>query len=154
MKIIELKEPQNITNDIKLSRIYSQFVALLSELNNKDLSSSLLKFINDHVEELNTSLLNGRELIKAIKQKQTAILKQIEKELKMVPKNYYRNLFMLFGMSAIGLPIGVVFGLSVGNIGLLGIGLPIGMIIGLGIGITMDKKALNEGRQLNLEIKY
>lgn len=154
MKISELKEPQNIANDKKLSRIYFQFVALLNELNNKGIPSGLIKFINNHVEELNTSSLNGPGLIKAIKQKQTTILKQLEKELKMVPKYYYRNLWMLFGMSGIGLPIGVAFGLSVGNMGLLGIGLPIGMSIGFAIGMGMDKKALSEGRQLNLEIKY
>jgi hypothetical protein len=62
-------------------------------------------------------------------------------------------MWMLFGMSGIGLPIGVAFGLSIGNIGLLGLGLPIGMAIGLAIGMSLDKKALNEGRQLNIEIK-
>jgi hypothetical protein len=34
---------------------------------------------------------------------------------------------MVLGMSAFGIPMGVAFGLSMGNIGLLGIGLPIGM---------------------------
>jgi hypothetical protein len=57
-------------------------------------------------------------------------------------------------MSAIGLPLGVAFGVSVGNLGLLGLGLPIGMAIGIAIGTAMDKKALQEGRQLNVEIKH
>ncbi|MFD2597795.1 hypothetical protein ACFSQ3_02435 [Sphingobacterium corticis] len=43
--------------------------------------------------------------------------------------------------------------MSVGNIGLLGIGLPIGMALGLAVRATMDKKAKQEGRQLDLEIK-
>jgi predicted RND superfamily exporter protein len=136
MKIIELKEPQHINTNIK------------------DLPASLIDFINGHVSELNGSSVNDAELIKAIKQKQTIILKQVEKDLKIVPQNYYRNLLMLFGMSGIGLPIGVTFGMMNENMGLLGIGLPIGMMIGLGIGLMMDKKAFKEGRQLNLEIKY
>jgi hypothetical protein len=36
----------------------------------------------------------------------------------------------------------------------LGVGLPIGMAIGLAVGTGMDKKALAEGRQIDIEIKY
>ena len=49
--------------------------------------------------------------------------------------------------------MGVPFGLSIGNLGMLGIGLPIGMAIGVGVGSSMDKKAFNEGRQLDFEVK-
>jgi hypothetical protein len=56
-------------------------------------------------------------------------------------------------MTTFGLPIGVSIGLSLGNIGLLGIGLPIGMVIGLAFGSKLDKKALTENRQLNIELK-
>ena len=57
-------------------------------------------------------------------------------------------------MSAFGIPIGVAFGSSVGNMGLLAIGMPIGMGIGIAVGAHMDKKAADQGRQLDLEIKY
>ena len=76
-----------------------------------------------------------------------------EKELKIVTKNYYRNLWMVLGMSAFGLPLGVAFGLSLGNIGLLAIGLPIGMAIGTLVGSKLDKKALESGKQLDIELK-
>jgi hypothetical protein len=92
-------------------------------------------------------------MTKLIKQKQSFIIKQVEKAHKIVPKNYYRTMYMLFGMSGIGIPIGVAFGLSIGNLGLLGLGLPIGMGIGVAIGSSLDKKALNTGRQLNIEMK-
>lgn len=154
MKIIELNNRQHIPTDIKLSKLYAQLTAMLHELKNRELPQHIIASINQNIEQVNASLLSGNELKKHIKQKQTAILKLLEKELKLVPKNHYRTLWMLFGMSGIGLPIGVMFGLGVGNIGLLGIGLPIGMAIGLAIGAMMDKKALDEGRQLNVEIKY
>ena len=154
MNIIELKDRQNISTDIKLKRIYIQFEELLSELKKKELSQNIVASINDSIEQINSSILTGTQLSKLVKQKQTTILKQTEKELKIVPRNYYRNIWMLFGFTAIGLPIGVIFGLSLGNIGLLALGLPIGMAIGAAIGSSLDKKALNEGRQLNLEIKY
>ena len=62
-------------------------------------------------------------------------------------------MWLAIGMSAFGLPIGVAFGLSIGNIGLMAIGLPIGMAIGAAVGTGMDKKALEAGRQLDIEIK-
>jgi hypothetical protein len=77
----------------------------------------------------------------------------LEKELKVVPKNYYRTLWMALGMSAFGLPIGTAIGLFLGNIGLLAVGLPIGMGIGAVVGTNMDKKALAEGRTMDIEIK-
>lgn len=153
MNIKELKKREDFSNDDKLNRIYSQFGELLNELKKKELSQDVYKLINESVDILNLSTFNGAQLTKLLKQKQSAILKQVEKEHKIVPKNYYRTLWMVLGMSAFGIPIGVVFGLSIGNIGLLAIGLPIGMGIGIAVGMSMDKKAMNEGRQLNIEIK-
>ncbi len=154
MNIIELKERKNISDTIKLNRIYVQFGELLKELDKKDLPVKSIESINQDITELNSISLVSANFSKLIKQKQTKIIKVIEKELKIVPKNYYRNIWLAVGMSAFGLPIGVAFGLSVGNMGLLAIGLPIGMAIGIAVGSKMDKKAFEEGRQLNIEVKY
>lgn len=151
MHIAELND-RPTTND-KLIRSYTQFSQLLTELRKKDLSQELVLFINESIAALNLSTAEETQLIKLLKQKETAILKQAEKQHNIVPKNYNRHLWMLFGMSGIGLPLGVAFGLSMGNIGLLGIGFLPGMAIGLAIGISLDKKALKEGRQLDIEIK-
>nr|WP_294934046.1 hypothetical protein [uncultured Flavobacterium sp.] len=153
MNIIELKERPNISDNITLNRIYVQLGEFLKQLKNKELPHGIIAAINQDIEELNALALTESGLQKAVKQKQTRIIKLLEKELKIVPKNYYRNLWLIVGMSAFGLPIGVAFGLSWGNMGLLGIGLPIGMAIGFALGAGMDKKALQEGRQLDIEIK-
>ncbi|WP_316768156.1 hypothetical protein [Pedobacter frigiditerrae] len=153
MNIKELNNKQINSTDTKQSKIYAQFGELLNELRKREAPENIEKSVNDYVDEINSSTLTGNQLTKFITQKQTSLLKQIEKELKVVPKNHYRTLWMLFGFTGIGLPIGVAFGLSIGNIGLLGIGLPIGMAIGLAIGALLDKKALTQGRQLNIEIK-
>lgn len=153
MNIKELNKRQDLFTDNKPSRIYFQFEELLNELRAKELNQGVEKLINESVDYLNSSTLSGAQLTKTVKQKQAAILKKIGKEYKIVPRNYYRTIWMLFGMSGLGIPIGVGFGLSIGNIGLLGLGLPIGMGIGLAIGLSLDKKALKEGRQLNIEIK-
>ncbi len=153
MTILNLNNTRNNSGDATLNRIHSQFGRLLNELEKHDLSQNINALINQSIEQINLSTLPDKQLVKFIKQKQSLILKQVEKEHKIVPKNYYRTIWMLFGMSGIGIPIGVAFGLGVGNIGLLGLGLPIGMGIGLAIGSGLDQKALKEGRQLAIEIK-
>ena len=59
---------------------------------------------------------------------------------------------LVLGMSVFGLPLGVAFGASLGDF--LGIGLPVGMAIGIAVGMEMDRKAYENGKQLDLEIKY
>ena len=154
MDIVNLKERQDISSDVKLSQIYSQFGKLLRELEKKKLSQKIIESINQDVQEINASSLTGNELRSFVKLKQTKLIKQLEKEHKIVPKSYYRNIWLPVGMSAFGVPLGVAFGVSLGNMGLLAIGLPIGMLIGIAVGASMDKKAADEGRQLDIEIKY
>ena len=152
MNIIELR--QRIPENPKLNTSYIQFEKLLQELRKKQLPPPIIALVNQDVESITSIPDTGDELKKALKHAQTKIIKLIEKELKIVPMNYYRNIWLVLGMSAFGLPIGAAIGLSIGNIGLLAVGLPIGMLIGMIIGSTMDKKALQEGRQLAMEIKY
>lgn len=153
MKIIELKEREVLTNENRQNKIYIQFKEVLSELTKKELPDTTVVFINNNVEELNSTLFLGKDLQKLIKKQQTNILKLVLKEHKIVPKNYYRKLWMLLGMSTFGIPIGLALGLSINNMGLFASGLPMGMGIGIGVGALIDKKAFNDNRQLNIEIK-
>ena len=153
MDIVELKERQNVTGNKKWSVAYAQFGALREALTKKSLSPEVRDAINQDIHELNSIPAEDDHLLKMVKDKQSKILKLLEKELKIVPKNHYRNLWMAVGMSAFGLPLGLAFGLSLGNIGLMAIGLPIGMAIGTAVGSGMDKKASVEGKQLDVELK-
>lgn len=155
MTIIKLRGVKNISSDIRLSQLYSQFDTLLSELRKKEVPDSIIQTINNEVGEINTSnSLTTNDLRKVIKKKQTTILKLIEKDLKLVPKSYYRTLWLALGMTAFGIPLGVLAGILLGKSGLFAIGLPIGVAIGVTVGTLMDKTAAKENRQLNLEIKY
>ena len=78
----------------------------------------------------------------------------IEKELKLVTKNHYRNTWLALGMAAFGIPLGVAFGTSLGNIAFIGIGLPNGLAVGIAVGTGMDKKVFEEGKLMDLEIKH
>ena len=151
MELIHLNKIDN--SNIKIANSIKQFNSLNKLLNDKKLTLDVIKKINNDITELNSSQVMGTALSHLIKKKQNKIIKLTEKELKIVPKNYYRNLWMVLGMSAFGLPLGVAFGLSLGNIGLLAIGLPIGMAIGTLVGSKLDKKALESGKQLDIELK-
>ena len=154
VNIIELKEREDIFENVKLSQIYAQFRELLKELKRRELPPEIIKSVNQGIEDINSSCFTGNELRKFVKQKQTEILNLLEKELKIVPKNHYQNLWLALGMCVFGVPLGVAFGASLGNMGLLGIGIPIGLVLGIAVGLGMDKKAFKEGRQLEVEIKY
>ena len=140
--------------DKKLKKSYAIFENLVDELKQKKISEEILNPINQDIEEINSFSGSPKELRKRIIKSQSNILKLIEKELKLVPKNFYRNRWLAIGMSAFGIPLGVAFGATLDNMAFLGIGIPIGMAIGMAVGAGMDKKAFEEGRQLNLEIEY
>lgn len=153
MKINELNQTSGIDNNVKLVETHLQFEKLLVELRKRELPVGLVVSINRDIEDLNSISGSGNELRKVIRKKQTRIIKLLEKELKLVPKNYYRNLWLVVGMAGFGIPIGVAFGASQGNMANYGVGFPIGLAIGIAVGSGMDKKAFKEGRQIDLEIK-
>lgn len=149
----KLIERQNILEKSKAFNAYQQLVKLLNALEVKELPTETVDLINHEIEQLNSVSDIDKNFINAIKEKENSIIKLIEKKHKIVPKNYYRKLWMLLGMSVFGIPIGAAFGLSVGNFGMLAIGIGIGLALGVGVGSSLDKKAFNEGRQLDFEVK-
>lgn len=153
MEIIKPDLKPELLTDSKTKALYDQFQQLLNELEKKKISADTAEKVNRETALINSTALRDKDLHKMLKQKQNDIIKLLEKEHKIVPKNYYRNLWLAFGMGAFGLPIGVAFGLLIHNIALLSIGLPIGMAIGVVVGSSLDKNAEAEGRQLDVEIK-
>lgn len=151
MQLKELKKRPSIEQNKKFNNAYVQFETLLTELRKKTLPGEIVTAINTSIDQVNS--VSESELKKQLRKSQANTLKLLEKELKLVTKNHYRNIWLAVGMSAFGIPLGVALGTSLGNMGYLGIGLPIGMVIGLAVGTTMDKKAFEAGKQLDLEIK-
>lgn len=150
MEIKELKKRTRFENE-KFGKFYQRFSTLIDELRSHKLSHSVIDFINDELDVLNKTN-EEKPLRKQLRISQQKIIKQVEKEHKLVPKNYYRNLWMAVGMSAFGLPMGVAFGAALGNMGLLAVGLPIGMAIGIAVGTKKDKEAAQDGKQLKFDL--
>lgn len=153
MKINQLRSLPQGTDNIKLINAYNQLNDLLSELRKKDLNESVIIRINQEVVKVSFDPEQPSKSKSSIKKAENQLIKLVEKEAKLVPKNYYRNLWMALGMSAFGIPLGVAFGISIGNIAMMAVGIPIGFGIGIAVGSNLDQKALDEGRQLDVEIK-
>lgn len=152
MEINALKKRDGIDSDKKLTDLHVQFEKLLSELRKRELPDEVVKSINTNIDLMDPTLGSEKEYIKQLRKTQADILSLIEKKLKLVPKNHFRNIWMALGIAAFGVPLGVAFGAVLGNMAFIGIGLPIGIPIGLAIGTALDKKAADEGRQLDVEI--
>ena len=154
MKIKELAKRLDIEQNKKLTAKYVQFEKLINELRIREIPNEIVNSINIDIDQINSISGSNKELSKQLRKIQSRILTLIEKELKLVTKNHYRRTWMVMGMAAFGIPLGVAFGVSIGNMAFLGIGIPIGMAVGIAIGTAKDKEAYTNGNQLDTEIKY
>ena len=136
MEIQELHKRSDLDQNVKLKKKFLQFDMLINELKEKKVPDGLVNFINAHIKKLNEISGSGSSLKTQLKKSQYQILKKVEKELKLVVKNH----------------IGSVIGTGSGNMSMLALGLPLGMAIGMAYGTSLDKKAKEQGKQLDLEI--
>ncbi len=155
MNFVKLVPRPNLPNSSKLQKSFQQFESLLKAIEKLSISDSTAEKIAQETAVVNLIPDNYADRLKqAIKMAQEQILKLLEKEEKITTQNHFRKQWMVVGMSTFGLPIGVAFGFSMGNMGMMGIGLPIGMAIGIGVGSSLDNKAKLAGRQLDFEVKH
>ncbi|MFC2108993.1 hypothetical protein ACFLRU_02990 [Bacteroidota bacterium] len=152
MEFIKLKEREIKSENKKLVKVFEQLASLLLAINKKEIPEEIRATINTTIHSLNAVLGTDKELKKQIIKAQASILKLIEKELKLVPKNYYQNTYLVIGMALGMTVVGVPIGTATGNMGLMGIGMCFGMAFGIIVGKAKDKKAFEAGEQLDIEI--
>ena len=126
-----------------------QFNDFVDELNSRSIVENTINAINREIEEINSSTEIGVSMKSLIVKKLTSILKLLEKEHKLVPKNYYRNNNLLKNSVVFGVPIGIIIGLITKDMALISAGMIIAMAISFVRGRIMDKMALKEGRQFS-----
>lgn len=154
MEINQLNLKFDQVNNPKLSDLYFQMQDILKRTNNKKLPTEAIQYINHIVEQINSSTLKDKPLLELLREKQNYIVKFLEKKHNIVPKNLYRNMWISLGALVFGLPIGILLAYIFNNARFFALGLLAGAGIGTVVGISMDKKSLREGRQLNIELKY
>jgi uncharacterized membrane protein YukC len=153
MEIKTLNKKSSKTNE-KLANKLAGLEKLFLELCKREIREDITTAINQNIDAINSFSGTEKELRKYLRKVQPKILQLIEKELKLVPKNYYRQKWLAIGLSVFGISFGVAFGAAYGNMAFIGIGLPIGMAMGIAIATSMDKKAFEAGNQLDVELGY
>ena len=150
---MEIKSPVRKSPNIskKLEKRYAFFEKLTEALNKHTIPDEIGFGINSDIDRMNSMPDSSKEKPRAMRKLTHQIMKKVQKELELVPKNYHRNLWMGIGMAAFGIPMGTAFGVSMENMGFMGIGLPIGLVIGLAVGTELDKKAEKNGKQLDID---
>ncbi|GGK19573.1 hypothetical protein GCM10007962_12080 [Yeosuana aromativorans] len=132
------------TNNKRELRIYKDFITMLSNLNNRNLSEEQLLQIEKEIETLN--LKSNPENKKRFFSKKLTVFKQFLKtEFSLVPKGYYTNMGIGLGTS-----FGILFGVMVlssleRSLG-ISLGIVAGMLIGIIIGHYMDSQAKEAGK--------
>ncbi|RKS53506.1 hypothetical protein BC962_1758 [Gillisia mitskevichiae] len=135
-----------------ISKEYELLEDLVQELQSRELPPEVVVDLNEEIFRLNAVIDNHLKLYFYIKLVKKKVLKKLIKDLEIVPKNYYRNLWLALGMCVFGLPLGIVLSTILDNISAIAMGLPIGLAIGVFVGSEMDKRAQENNRQLELEI--
>lgn len=148
---IEPPKRQIPSPEKKLEKRYVFFENLVRALNKHEIPDDIVAYIHTEVNQLNATSDNTKGKAANMKAAANRIIKRIHKELNLVPRNYNRNLWMGIGMAAFGVPLGVAFGTSMQNMSFIGIGIPLGLIFGVSIGTNLDKKAKENGTQLDMD---
>jgi len=146
MQIEELKIRKSIEDNKRLFKAYKKMQTLIEAVNKKDIPEKAINSISKDIILLNDFMGTDKELTKILNKTYSKILKFVENELKLVPKNYYRNLWMGLGI-LFGVALGSTFSFLFDNS--IGLGIPIGMVLGLTLGSKLDKSAKDEGKQLD-----
>ena len=149
--IKELNIDANYHNEAKLSKHLTYFKLLLEEIRKRKIADLNAGYVNQHIDELNHFKGSVKALKKILRKNKNLILRMLEKDHNITPKNYYRNKWMGIGMLIYGVSFGVIFSSILGNYAFVGVGLPIGMVLGMAIGANKDNKAKEQGNQLDIE---
>lgn len=150
-KLIALENALS-SDDQKVVKEWDNFALLIEELRQRNLPETTSSFINAKIESLNLKVGTHSISTSEIRKVKSAILAHLEKELKMVPKNYYRNIWMPIGLASFGLPLGAAVGMALDNMAFIGIGMPFGLLLGMAVGMAMDKKVAEKGNQLQYSL--
>ena len=143
------KKPHAESNK-KLDKAVLKMDALIRALNKKEIPENIESSINKFIEDIVQFNGTAKELTKLLNKNYIKILQLVRKELKLVPKFFYQNLWMSIGLSSFGVTFGIIWYAVTKNPAMFALGIPLGLPIGIAIGARMDKKAKAEGKQLEI----
>lgn len=147
--IQELQEKEKATADTKLKKWLSHSIQLLTELQERDLPPSAF---HECFKVLRRQL-DGDTRYEQIRSFYTMLTDVARKKFNLTTPNFYQTQWIGIGMTAFGIPFGLIFSFALDNFAFIGIGIPFGLSIGLALGAGKDKKAKEEGTQLSVQTR-
>jgi hypothetical protein len=150
MNIIEasafFKGLLNETYNKREIKVYKNFMAILLNLKNRNLTEEQLLLVEDKIRTLNLKS-NPENRKRYFSKKLNEFKKYLKDEFSLISEGYYKAIGIGIGMS-----FGVAIGSSFGGSNGVAFGISIGMLIGLIIGRNKDAEAEKENRVLKTKI--
>jgi hypothetical protein len=131
-----------LTDKASEIKIYKNFIAILSDLKNRELAENQLQSIEKELDILELNM-NPKSKKRFYSKRLTDFKNYLKKEFSLVTEGYYTAIGIGVGIS-FGVAIGASFGESTG----IAIGISLGMAFGLIIGRNMDTQAEKQNRVL------
>ncbi len=150
--LLPLAATGRAATDIRAAVACDQMRDILKDLRERSLPGRVVDRVNLLVADMNDAIAADHVDRKRMERNVRQLLRLLEKEVELVPRNHHSNLWRGLGIAVFGVPLGLAVGSSVGEIGLVGLGLPVGVVFGTAVGILLDRKAHREGRQLDVEM--
>lgn len=146
MKITEaisiIKNPEAFLIKKSIKKSQKKFIAVLTDLENKELKEDEITLTEQTLENLLTDV-NFRENPKEVTRKLNLFITFLRAKLSITTSGYYTTMGI-----ALGICFGIVFGSVIDKFIGSSVGMTVGMAIGIIIGKKMDSKAEIEGRVL------
>ncbi len=128
-------------------KVYESFIAILSDLKDRELTEEQLQSIEVELKSLKLNAYPENKK-KYFNKKLNAFKNYLKKELSLISEGYYTAIGLSLGMS-FGVAIGAGLGESLG----VSLGISLGMIIGLIIGVSKDTEAKKQNRVLKTKLE-
>jgi hypothetical protein len=130
------------TNKKSEIKVYKDFITILSNLKNRELTENQIRSIEKELDILELKM-DPKNKKRFYSKKLIDFKNYLKKELSLITEGYYAAIGIGVGMS-FGIAIGASFGESTG----IAIGISLGMAFGLIIGRNMDAQAEKQNRVL------
>ena len=131
-------------------KIYTSFIAVLTDIKNRDLSLEDLLAIETELTTLKVK--ENAHDVKVLGKKKCSFIAFIKKKLSLVSEGQYMTTWMSIGM-ALGLSLGMSIGIAFSKDKGLVLGMNFGMIIGMGIGLALGTAKDNEAKKSGKVLK-
>lgn len=142
----ELEERAKASQDVRLKKWLTSSINLLRELDARGIEP---RNFDDELKMLKKQL-SANTKTNMIRTFYLRMVDAVRKQFDLTTPNYFQSRWTALGILVFGIPLGLVFSMSIDNYAFLGMGIPVGLAIGIAIGADKDKKAKEAGKLMEI----